>query len=340
MDKKLLGIIDATAYPESLDELIRHRSLAALPFGGRYRLIDFTLSNMVNSGITSVAIFTKNHYRSLMDHLGSGKDWDLSRKRDGLFFFPYPKDEGRERGNFHHFAANIDYLLRSSQEYALITNSHTIGNIDFKEILQSHIHNNCDITEIYKNGKSLRMYLLKTSLLKELIETRHITNYHSLEDVVEDVNSRISVCRYEYLGYAQMIDSIQSFYQSNLQLLNPTIWKELFYKENPIYTKVKDEPPTKYVKGSIVKNSVIANGCQIEGYVENSIIFRGAHIKKGAVVKNSIIMQKSTIGENCELNYTIVDKDVICEAEFQLTGSKEAPIVIPKGTKQGALMKS
>ena len=199
MSKKLLGVIDATTSYDELKELTAHRSLAAIPFVGRYRMIDFVLSSMVNSGIQSVAIFPKYQYRSLLDHLESGKNWNLNRKRDGLFFFPSPNLDipSAGIGSFTHFAANLDYLYKSKQEYAIIANCYTIFNMDFQPVLQRHIDMGCDITMICKNGRSLDMYLVKTSLLIELIETRDKTGYTCMEDVVNG-SKTLSRCAYEY----------------------------------------------------------------------------------------------------------------------------------------------
>ena len=342
MDNRLLGVIDATTYHEDLAELTRHRSLAAIPFGGRYRLIDFILSNMVNSEIESVAIFPKYQYRSLMDHLGSGKNWDLDRKRDGLFFFPTPNLDVPSKGigSFDHFAENIDYFKRSKQEYALITNCYTVINMDFRPVLKRHIQSGCGITVIHKDGKPLEMYIVKTSLLIDLIQTRDITGYTCLYDCITDMSSSFTVCDYEYTGMALMINSIQSYFSANMKLLQPNEWQTLFVKNQPIYTKVKDEPPTRYAKGSAVRNAMIANGCQIEGTVENSIIARGVKIGKGTVVRNSIILQKCEIGENCVIESAILDKDVKAESRSIIKGTEDLPHVIRKGTVQGALMNS
>jgi len=341
--RKLLGVIDATTYHEDLEDLLTHRSLAALPFAGRYRIIDFVLSNMVNSGIRSVAIFPKMQYRSLMDHLGSGKNWDLNRKRDGLFFFPSPivDSDGNKIGSFEHFAANMDYFYRSTQEYAIIANCYTIFNMDLRPILERHKQANCDITSIHhQDGSSMEMYLVKTELLIKLIESRHETGYSCMKNVVTDIQNHYTICHYEYNGYAVMIDTIENYFSTSMKLLENDVWKQLFLKEQPIITKVKDEPPTKYVKGSMVKNSIIANGCLISGQVENSIVSRGVKIGKGAVIKNCVIMQKCQIEENSYLDSVILDKDVKVEAGTQLIGTAHAPYVIRKGTKQGALMKS
>lgn len=339
LNKKLLGIIDATSSKETIENLTLNRSLAAIPFAGRYRLIDFVLSNMVNSGIESVAIFPKFPYRSLMDHLGSGKQWDLNRKRDGLFFFPSPDMNGVE-GSFQAFEHHLDYFNRSTQKYALIANSHTVCNIDYKPILKRHIETGCSITEVRYQGVSLNMYILETSLLMELVSKRHETGYMNMEDVVTDFRHDLKIGVYEHLGYVASIDSISSYYNTSMNLLSPGIWKQLFLKTNPILTKVKDEPPTRYMKSSAVKNSMIANGCVIEGTVENSIIFRGVKIGKGTVIKNSIVMQKSQIGDGCVLDSVILDKDVKIGYGVKLAGTKETPYVVRKGTVQGALMGS
>jgi glucose-1-phosphate adenylyltransferase len=343
LKKKLLGIIDATTYHNDLEELLAHRSLAALPIGGRYRIIDFVLSNMVNSGISSVAIFPKLKYRSLMDHLESGKNWGLNRKRDGLFFLPSPyvDIDQNKTGSFHHFAANIDFFIRSSQEYSLITNCFTVFNMTFGPLLDWHIKTGCDITEVHhQDGRSLEMYIMKTSLLIELIQTRHKTGYTCMEDVVNDIRHHYDVCRYKYNGYATMIDSIQSYFSKSMELLQPDVWNRLFFKEQLIYTKVKDQPPTRYMKDSLVRNSMIANGCIIHGKIENSIISRGVKIGKGSVIRNCIVMQKTQIENNCLLDSVILDKDVKVEAGAILTGTAQNPYVIRKGTIQGALMNS
>ncbi|EFV77088.1 ADP-glucose pyrophosphorylase [Bacillus sp. 2_A_57_CT2] len=342
MKKRMLGVIDATTYHEDLEELTVHRSLAAVPFAGRYRLIDFVLSNMVNSDIESVAIFPKYQYRSLMDHLGSGKNWDLNRKRDGLFFFPSPLLDSPSKGigSFNHFAANLDYFYRSKQEYALISNCFTVFNMDFRPVLDRHIMTGCDITVVRQDGRSLEMYLVKTSLLVSLIENRNETGYTCMSDVVTDIHHSYTICNYEYAGLAVMIDSIENYFAASMGLLEPEAWKNIFLRSQPIYTKVKDEPPTRYMKGASAKNSMIANGCMIEGTVENSIISRGVKIGRGSVVKNCIIMQKTQIGENCVLDSVILDKDVKVESGARIEGRHEMPLVIRKGTVQGALMNS
>lgn len=338
----MLGLIDATTSFGDLKELTIMRSLSAVPFGGRYRLIDFALSNMVNSGIQSVAIFPKYQYRSLMDHLGSGKDWDLNRKKDGLFFFPPPFNSQNDHlaSVLHYIKYHKDYLYRSTQEYAVVSGSNTICNLDFNDVLNRHIETGADITEVRKNGEPLDMYILKKKLLLDILDAHKDDSRYSICDVIENLPQKVTFHSYEYDGYAVTINSIKDYYRYSLELLKPEIMGHLFSPDRPIFTKVKDEPPTRYSKNAIVKNAQIANGCIIEGHVENSIIFRGVKIGKDAVIKNSIIMQKSQIGQGAVLDGVILDKDVTINDHVKMHGNSEAPVVIQKGSVQGALMNS
>ncbi|EMA6344775.1 sugar phosphate nucleotidyltransferase [Bacillus cytotoxicus] len=342
MGETMLGIINATGSFPSLRNVTGHRSLAALPFGGRYRLIDFMLSNMVNSHIHSVAIFTSHKNRSLMDHLGSGKQWDLDRKRDGLFLFPPNcQCDQEEFGSFAHFRRHIDYFLRSRQEYVVITNSHLVTSFNFQAVLERHIHIGADITEVCHEGISLQTYVLKKQLLVDLFETYKDKEHYSLFDVVKEKRGKsLYIATYEHTGYVAIIDSIESYYKHSLEILQPAIWKQLFTKEAPIFTKVKDEPPTRYLKGAKVKNTMIANGSMIEGEIANSVVFRSVKIGKGSIIRNSIIMQKSQIGDNCILDGVIIDKDVKIEDGVVLTGASDSPLVVEKGEIRSQTMKS
>ncbi|MCY8815708.1 glucose-1-phosphate adenylyltransferase subunit GlgD [Bacillus atrophaeus] len=342
INNQILGVIDETTYKHSLQDLATQRSLGAIPFAGRYRLIDFMLSNMVNADIRSVAIFPKYRYRSLMDHLGAGKEWDLHRKKDGLFFFPSPHlhHEYDEFGSFRQFSDHLDYFHRSSQQYAVITNSHTVCNIQFKYVLKRHQEAGCDITEVYQDGQSLQIYLMSSKLLKDLIYGHAEKGYKTIQEAVEKESSTLTVCPYEYSGYAAVIDSVEKYYLHSMQLIQPSFWQQVFLPQLPIYTKVKDEPPTKYGKHSAVRNSLVANGCVLEGEVENCILFRGVHVGKGTKLKNCIIMQKTQIGEDCVLEQVISDKDVRIGNATEAAGTIEQPLVLKKGLVQGELMNS
>ncbi|MCY8498149.1 glucose-1-phosphate adenylyltransferase subunit GlgD [Bacillus atrophaeus] len=342
INNQILGVIDETTYKHSLQDLAAQRSLGAIPFAGRYRLIDFMLSNMVNADIRSVAIFPKYRYRSLMDHLGAGKEWDLHRKKDGLFFFPSPHlhHEYDEFGSFRQFSDHLDYFHRSSQQYAVITNSHTVCNIQFKYVLKRHQEAGCDITEVYQDGQSLQIYLMSSKLLKDLIYGHAEKGYKTIQEAVEKESSTLTVCPYEYSGYAAVIDSVEKYYLHSMQLIQPSFWQQVFLPQLPIYTKVKDEPPTKYGKHSAVRNSLVANGCVLEGEVENCILFRGVHVGKGTKLKNCIIMQKTQIGEDCVLEQVISDKDVRIGNATEAAGTIKQPLVLKKGLVQGELMNS
>lgn len=340
LDKTMLGIVDETANNSSILDLSINRSIAAIPFAGRYRLIDFILSNMVNSGIFNVAVFPKFHYRSLMDHIGAGKPWDLNRKKDGLFFFPSSdiQDPYQEINSFQQYEKQLDYFLKSSQKYVLIAGSNIVCNMNLKEILRNHIESYCEITEVMHHNRPLGLYILEKTLLLDFLNTWEKTGYENIQDVVQ--HGYLPINRYHYYGYGAVIDSIESYYKHNLELIDPKNWKQLFIEDEPIYTKVKDEPPTKYTNHAYVKNSIIANGCIIEGHVENSIIFRAVKIGKGAIVRNSIIMQKSMLKTNSLVELAILDKNVRVEQNVEIRGTLEKPIVIQKGKIQGALMNS
>lgn len=337
MRKTVLGVIDATVSYDTMEELAIHRSPSAIPFAGRYRLIDFMLSNMVNSGIQSVAVFPRSPYRSLMDHLGSGKDWDLNRKRDGLFIFPAPAKSGL----FARMNEHMDYFTRSEQNYVVLTKGTIVTNMDFTPMLDRLIQQQADIVEVTHEGEPAGTYLLSLPLLIELITNYETSGYRTMEDVVRDAASNsLTVCQYEFEGMLHQINTVDDYYQAGMELLQKDKWSELFNEFQPIYTKVKDEPPTNYVKGSLVTNAMIANGCVIEGEVKHSIVFRAVTIGQGSTVENSIIMQKSSVGKNCVLEHVILDKDVTIEDGAVLRGTPEKPLLIQKGSVESAVASS
>lgn len=355
-----MGIIDDTQEDSFLKDLTFHRSVASVPFGSRYRLIDFILSNMVNSGIRNIGILVKNKHRSLLDHLGPGKEWDLDRKRDGLFLLPPAQNNGHHNSNSNipFFKDNLDYLYNSRQEYVIFSSTNIIYNLNFKEVFSKHKKMGADLTIISHdipddrdsnylylktskqgwiteltdnpdNGSkiSLETYILKKSLLIDIID---YCISHNKKDFVRDgiahYLGKLRAYAYHHNGYAGIINSIQNYFKCNMDLLNPEIWKELFSDSGVIYTKVKDEPPTKFSQKSKVINSLLANGCIIEGHVENSIIFRGVRVHKNAKIKNSIIMQKCKIEENAVIENAILDKNVIVNQDKKLIGDLKYPI--------------
>jgi glucose-1-phosphate adenylyltransferase len=363
--EKLMGVIHLDSEQNLLKELTYFRCGAAVPFGSRYRLIDFVLSNMVNSQIFDIAVFTRKKYRSLMDHLGNGKPWDLDRKRGGLFILPPDWNDPTDlsKGDLQHFHNNRDFFERGLAEYVLITGTHHICNIDYEKVFQAHLESGADITTIYQpvqtpeyehayekklemnedglvtnittdvNNKNLfmDMFIIRKSLLLELVDYCIARNKESLllDGIMENLPN-LTVHSYEYKGYLAVINSIESYYKHSMSLLNIDVYTQLFLNRKPIYTKPKDEPPTKYTKTATTTNSLLANGGIIEGNVENSILFRGVHVHKDAIVRNSIIMQRCEIREGTLLENVILDKDIIISPKRTFIGAPENPYVFAK----------
>ncbi len=367
--KNTMGIILTGGNNSRLKELSAIRSTAAIPVGGKYRAIDFVLSNMVNSGITNVGVLTQYNFRSLMDHLGSGKEWDLDRKNDGLFIFPPYLSDSSEwyKGTADAMYNNLTYLKRSTREYVIISVGNCVYKMNFEDVLDHHIAKNADITVVYRDmadfyvddltllgivdvdqdgrirdfeekpprpkGKlgSMGIYVLKRELLISLLEDCIAHGYYDfVKDIIIKKLDALKVYGYKFDGYWRNLSSIQMYYRCNMELLDQNICRQLFTNDWKIYTKVKDEAPAKYNDEADVKNSVVADGCIIEGTVENSVLFRGVTIKKGAVVKDSIIMQGSVIDENASLQFVILDKNVQITDGKQLKGDPDWPVIVSR----------
>ncbi|MCI3920378.1 glucose-1-phosphate adenylyltransferase subunit GlgD [Paenibacillus sp. TRM 82003] len=364
--KRIMGVINLINEPDRLEELTITRCLASVPFGGRYRLVDFPLSNMVNSGIEEVAVFTHHKYRSLMDHLGSGKEWDLDRKRGGLFVLPSVLDipSGISKGDLFQFFSHRDYFYRGQQDYVLVSRSHIVCNIDYTRVLEQHEETGADITCVYgamddaddaiyrkvqveSDGRitaiqdrtghldsrnvSLEMYLMRKELLLDIVETCLAQgDDHLVRDGIMKNISRLRVYGYKHEGYTGIVNTIQSYYRHSMEMLKPETLRELFFQSAPIYTKVKDEPPTRYTDGALVHNALVANGCVVEGKVENSILARGVKVHPGATVRNCILLQNCEIGENVVIENAILDKDVFIDRGRVLSGAVTAPYIAAK----------
>ncbi|MCH1626879.1 glucose-1-phosphate adenylyltransferase subunit GlgD [Fredinandcohnia quinoae] len=363
--ENVIGLINLVNEKQYLKELTCHRCLSAVPFGGRYRLIDFTMSNFINADIKKVAVFTKEKYRSLMDHLGSGKEWDLDRRNGGLFILPPNHPDESIKGDLQQFQDHIEFFLRSSEDTVIISPGHHVSKIDFNDIVQGHRKSGADITVLYKyfDGDPvekpiyhqcsvnaigdvtnielyttpkqgdlvcLETFVCNKELLIDII-TKCCENgeYDFIKDGVKANLHHLNVKGYQITGYMPFIHSISSYYKSNMDFLNPDLSMEFFYDSWDVYTKLKHEPPVKYGVSSNVKNSLVSNGCHIEGTVVNSIIFRGVKIRKGAVVKNSIILQKSVIEEGSFLENVITDKQVSITPDQVVIGDL-CPIVVKK----------
>ena len=364
----MMGIIFSNIYDERMGEIATHRTMASVPFGGRYRLIDFVLSSMVNSGITNVGVITKQNYQSLMDHLGNGKEWDLDRKVDGLFILP-PFNQGQKsiyRGKLEALWGALSFLKRSNEEYVLLADTNIICNIDYREMLKQHVESGAQISVITKretieNAGDVRelivrsdfsgrvvdvlmhysvpgvvnagigMYIMKRSFLIDILQDAHSYNLVDFEqDIIQAKRSYLNIGEISFNGEVLRVEGVGNYFAANMALLNSEVRNEIFTEGSPIYTKVRDEFPTHYRKGCNIKNSLIADGCIIEGEVENSVIFRGVTVGPGARIKNCIIMQGTKIEENVELDYTICDKNVVVTRGRLLMGAPAHQIIISK----------
>lgn len=366
MARNMMGLLLTNFQDSFIPSLTTQRTFCSIPFGAKYRLIDFSLSNMVNSGIKKIGVVTKNNYLSLMDHIGSGKAWNLSKRRGGLTFLPPFENTGEKYNNFVQTIDAVRGFIRNSYEdYVLVLSSMCVVNMDFQQMFNMHLKNNADITVCYRNMPLLkngpdnivlsvdsnkrvsevlinprsiesgpRMFncaLLKTDLLLDIVaDCMSRSKYDFARDVVQPSVKEHRVYAYEIEGYCAQVDTIQSFFEANMDLLKPEVREELFDMRNPIYTKVRDDMPTKYGLNCNVKNSIISPGCVIEGEIENSVIFKGVRISKGAKISNCIIMQDCIIGENTTLNYVICDKDSVITPNRMLCGIDSYPVCISK----------
>lgn len=364
-----IGIVFSNLHEENVPELVRKRTMASIPFGGRYRIIDFTLSNMVNSDIMTVGLMASNNYRSLIDHIGSGKDWDLARKDGGLILLP-PFSDRHDHSYTTRMEALVSlqgFLGKRKEKYVVLTDTDGIAKLNLADVITYHEKKNADITLVTHKHEVERktdfilvnanqegrvnevkiaphlspkttaetfinVMVLNRQFLLNLVEDAVLHGYTSFENdiILKQLNS-LKIYRYEFTGYYASIDSMASYFKHNMNLLKKEIRDELFADRN-IYTKVRDSAPSKYGANAIVKNSLISDGCEIEGTVENCILFRGVKVAKGAIVRNSIIMQDNIIGANASLNCVITDKNVVVTDRRQLCGCEELPYFIQKGT--------
>jgi glucose-1-phosphate adenylyltransferase len=367
--KQVVGIINLQEGNNLIKELAATRAVEALPFAGRYRLVDFAISNMVNSGISAVGLLLPDFSRAVLDHIRSGKDWDLARRRDGLTYLPaaLPDNDSR-KGDLKDIYANLDFAELSGKQYVLLTNASYIYNIDFENVVEFHKKSSADITMVYtkaradRDGKSVVIETSTNGIVTDLAEVPAIkegqkdvmgayllpvptfaylvrsTYERGGQDFLLDALIRhaheFKISAYKHEGYVAHINSTMKYYEANRDCLKPEVWEELFMNnERPIFTKVKDEVPVQYKETANVKNSLIANGCEIRGTVENSIIFRGVTVGKGAVVKDSILMQRCDVQDEARVEAVICDKNVVITKKRWLKGSENYPYIVTKNAR-------
>ncbi len=354
--------------------------MASVPFAGRYRLIDFALSNVVNANIQRVGIITHYNYQSLVEHIGNGKDWDLARRTGGIKVLPpfitaYDNSVAAKvyETRLEALLGVMNFITNCTEEYIILMDSDVILNIDFKDVMKQHERSGADITmvttKVNPGRKPLgkQTYVVKSDdsgrvkdvtevigpdlledeieistnifvfkrryLLDELLDARVRGHKNFFAHMIRDNIEKSNVCTYNYDGYYARIFSLTSYYKESLRLLDPATRRSLFDVDNrSIYTKIRNTAPTNYHPGSNIKNSLIADGCVIEGVVENSVLFRGVKVGRGTVVRNSVILQDTYIGDNASLDCVVTDKATVIRDRRSLKGDESLPFFIPKGT--------
>ena len=368
--KQVFGLICANYSPDYMGDIVKDRPIAALPFGGRYRLIDFALSNMTNMGIQSVGVVMASNYRPIIDHISSGKAWGLDRKREGLFILPganFGARFGAVKFLMGDIIRNQEYLIRANEQYIIISSANQVFNMDYEELARAHIARGADVTLVYKKTSGYYvsdeekifltlnsdgmvsgfghsqidekdnlfcdLLIMNKNLLMDLIDWYKEVPYIDLMEVIEQNHRTIRINAFETDCYLKRIDSVKEYYRTNMDLLKKEVRKELFQGDRKIYTKVRDNPPTKYETGCHVSNTLVANGCVIYGTVENSIISRRNIIEKGAVVKNSILMQGTIVRAGAVVENVISDKYAEIHPGSVIKGRTDKPIYLPKTEK-------
>lgn len=369
-----LGIIFPNSYDSLVPELVTERLMASIPFASRYRMCDFMISSMVHCGIDNISILVRKNYHSLMDHLGSGREWDLTRKNGGLNIVPpYAQKQVKVyEGRIEALESIRGYLKKQTEKYVIMTDSNIAVNFDFNDLLHAHIESGADATVVYRkqeipkplikqstealdlyyalgvNGDHvskiyinptekgemnfcLNIYVVERELLIRMIDDAFVHGYTSfVRDILERQIEHLDVRGYCYDGYVAEIHDMKSYFEENMKLLEEENLNALF-SGNQIYTKIRDDNPTRYINGSKAKNVMVADGCVIEGEVENSILFRGVHIGKGAKVKNCVLMQDTVVEDNASVEYVITDKDVTITEGKSLTGNDAFQVFVAKG---------
>ncbi len=367
--KGLHGIIFSYEKEPGLRELVEHRMPGSIPFGGRYRVIDFMLSNMHNAGITDVGVVLHGNYQSLMDHLGNGKTWDMSRKYGGLKLLPpfatdrrrYPGEEFR--GKMEALAQVRSYLAEIRQDYVVLADSDVIVNLPLADVFEAHLASGADITcvctEQYKSTENatffvlgednrvrktlcdpqkpegchgLEIYILSRELLLRLVDECAAEDKYSFRRDVLGSERDLDIRGWLWDGFAAQIRTLKEYYDRSMDMLEPGAYHELSTPERPIYAKEDDETATYIAPDSSCVNSLVADGCVIEGKVENCIVFPGVHVAKGADVRNCVLFKDASVGEGAELRYVIADKHVKIRAHAVLTGDENYPMAISKNS--------
>ena len=369
-----LGILFPNSYDSLVPDLVSERLMASIPFASRYRLVDFILSSMANCGIDNISLIVRRNYHSLMDHLGSGREWDLTRKNGGLNLVPpyAEKTVSIYNGRVEALAGILDFLKEQKEKYVVMADTNLAVNFDFNALIQAHMDSRADVTVAYReeplpgdltghrdigkslyytlaidNGRvtkmymnssepgmqniSMNIYIIDRELLISQINTAYVRGQVYFErDILAPQLERLNVQAFRYDGYVARISSMKSYFNENMKMLDDVNVDALFSAGNPIYTKIRDDNPARYINGSKVSNIMAADGCIIEGEVENSILFRGVKVGKGAWVKNCVLMQDTVIEADAGVEYVVTDKNATITRGKIIKGTVTFPVYVAK----------
>lgn len=368
-----IGIIFPNSYDNLVPELAGDRLMASIPFAGRYRIIDFLLSSLANCGISNIAIVVRENYHSLMDHLGSGRAWDLLRKNGGLSIFPPYAEKNMKvySGRVEALESILPYLKSKKEKYVIMMDANIAVDFDFNAMLAEHIESGADVTVAYteqeipaeliragshgdmyytlklddgrvrrifmnsemcgKQNLSMNIYIMDREALIDKIHAAFVRGYSYFErDILAPRLEKYNIRGYKYDGYYARICGLKSYIDENMKLLDDENLNALF-TGGQIYTKIRDDNPTRYINGCKTKNNLVADGCVIEGDVENCVLFRGVKIAKGAKIRNSVLMQDTVVKAGARLDYVVTDKNVTIEVGQELKGTDTQPFYVAKG---------
>ena len=372
-----LGIIFPNSYDNMVPELVTERLMASIPFASRYRMVDFILSSMVNCGIGNVSIVVRKNYHSLMDHLGSGREWDLTRKNGGLNIFPPYAEKGIKvyNGRVEGLVTILGFLRAQKEKYVVMSDTDIAGNFDFGAMIDAHIASKADITVVYTQEKlpatalaadeesqdlyytfnvnddgrivgmeinskdtgltnfGMDIYIMEREFLIQQISYAYTHGYVNFgRDIILRQLDTLNVQGYRYDGYIAQITGLKGYFDENMRLLDDEILIALS-APSTIYTKIRDDNPTRYITGSKVENIMAADGCVIEGEVENSVLFRGVKVAKGAKVRNCVLMQDTVVEAGANIEYLVTDKNVVITEGKELKGTDTFPVYVAKNQK-------
>ena len=371
MNNMFSAIVFSDTYEDTSSELTKVRTHASIPFAGRFRTIDFILSSLVNANVSNVAVINKKNYASLEDHLEGGRYWDLNHRNSGLrMLSPFFKTENNNevfmaRGRLDALRSVQIHIKSIKEDYVVLTNANLVANIDFENVFEAHIKSGADITAVYSkqsslsgadlvfdidsdskikeityssadgddNNIALSIYVMKRDLLMDIIRTADLYDHYNFEKyvLVRGVET-YNIVGYEHKGFARIIRTVKDYYETSMQMLDNDVRNQIFMPSRPIVTKPKDSVPTLYQYNAKIENSIIADGCHIDGTVKNSIIFRNVTVQTGAVIEDSVVMQNCVIKRDSNLKSVVIDKNCVINEDKKLCGDKEYPYVIEKGS--------